>query len=152
MPAQLPDRILFNQEYCNLCTNPLESYWSASGKSRPRFVSRDECKRGYVATWEIRDNQLFLREIEGLIRRSFTLWGKPVVAYSLGKLFGRKKSLVKAVWFSGKLRIPLGKMFLFEDNGYDSRYEKEVIITVTRGDLNRIVTLDYTNQKLTVDG
>lgn len=151
MPAQMPDRIIFNEEYFKLCTNPLELYWTISGRKRPRFASSVDCRRGYVATWEIRDNQLFLREIEGLIRRTFFLWGKRFVECSLKSLFGSKKPRVKAVWFSGKLRIPQGKMMMFEDNGYDSRYEKEMIITVTHGDLNRIVTLDYVEQRLTVN-
>lgn len=152
MAAQVPDRIIFNQEYLNLFTNPLEAYWMVSGLGRPRFIPSEDCRRGYVATWEIKDNQLFLREVEGRIRRSFALWGKRVVAYSLGKLFGKKRSGVKADWFSGKLRIPLGNMTLFDDNGYNSRFEKEVIITVTEGNLNRVVIIDSVNKRLTVEG
>lgn len=152
MAAQLPDRIIFNQEYRNLYTNPLEPYWVVSGVRRPRFISQENCRRGYVATWEIKDNQLFLREVEGLIRRKFTLWGKRVVTCSMGKLFGRRRRRVKASWFSGKLRIPQGKMTLFDDNAYGSRFESEVIITVTHGNLDRVVTVDCVNKKLTDEG
>ncbi len=149
MAAQLPDRILYNQEYYNLFTNPLEMYWKH--KKRPRFCPRDDCRRGYIATWEIRDNQLLLREIDGLVRRAFPLWGKNVVRYNMGKLFGRRQTVVKASWFSGKLRIPIGKMIMFADNGYDSRFASEIIVSITEGKIDRIVTLDTTNQKLIIN-
>lgn len=151
MAAQIPDRILYHKEYYDLCTNPLELYWTTLRKKRPKLVSKDECKRGYVATWEVKDNQLFLREIDGIVRRSFVLWGRKEVPYSLAKLIGKRNTFVKATWYSGKLRIPTGAMTLFADNAYDSRYSREVIITVTKGDVERVVTLDSANQKLTVD-
>lgn len=151
MAAQIPDRIIYNQAYYNLCTNPLELYWVSKGKKRPKFTASDVCVRGYVAPWELRDNQLLLREVQGQIRKRFTLWGDGVVQGSVARLFGRKKVLVKATWYSGKLRIPAGSMTMFEDNGYDSRYEKEVIITIDHGNVTKVVTLDYRNQSLKVN-
>lgn len=151
MAAQIPDRILYHQKYFDLCTNPLELYWTTKRKKRPNLVTKDECKRGYVATWEIKDNQLFLREIDGIVRRGFVLWGRREIPYSLAKLIGKRNTFVKATWFSGKLRIITGAMTLFADSGYDSRYAREVIMTVTKGDVERVVTLDSVNQKLTVD-
>ena len=151
MAAQVPDRILYNQEYFSLCTNPLEMYWSTLRKRRPRFSVREDCRRGYIATWEIRDNQLFLLEIDGFVNRLFTLWGKPEVHYSMRKLFGQRKKVVKAMWFSGKLRIPVGHMILYADKGYDARYAKEILVTVTSGNVDRVVTLDKANHKLIVN-
>ena len=60
-----------------------------------------------------------------------------------------KNKLVKATWFSGKIRIPIGNMTMFEDRGYDSRFEKEQIITINRGEIIKSVTLDFM-AKLTV--
>lgn len=142
MAAQLPDRIIYNLEYYNLCTNPLETYWTTRRKKRPRLVAREDCTRGYIATWEIRENQLFLYELEGAIRKVFSFWGEPTTKFTLRKLFGRSRPRVKAEWFSGKLRIPIGPMILFVDNAYDSRYEKEIIITIAEGDVKRIITMD----------
>ena len=151
MAAQVPDRILYNQEYYDLCTNPLELYWIVRRKKRPRFIVKEECKRGYVATWEIKDNQLYLRDIEGTVKRSFALWGKNVAPYTMRKLFGGLKRFIKAAWYSGKLRIPAGPMVMFADNEYDSRYAKEIIVTVKNGNVDKIVTLDKENQRLTVN-
>lgn len=69
----------------------------------------------------------------------------------MARLFGKKKTRVKANWYTGKLRIPTGSMTAFADNGYDSRYSREVIVTVTEGNVDRIVTMDNTNHKLIVD-
>lgn len=151
MGAQIPDRILYNHEYHNLCTNPLELYWRNLRKRRPDFLEKEDCKRGYLATWEIRNGQLFLREIEGLFRRTFMWAWKKESRYSMARLFGKKKTRVKANWYTGKLRIPTGSMTAFADNGYDSRYSREVIVTVTEGNVDRIVTMDNTNHKLIVD-
>jgi hypothetical protein len=57
---------------------------------------------------------------------------------------------VKADWFSGKLRIPTGNMTQYEDSGYDSRFEQEIIITVEHGDVLKTRTLDYTQRTLVV--
>jgi len=69
----------------------------------------------------------------------------------IGQPCAKNDLSLKATWYSGKLRIPTGAMTLFADNAYDSRYSREVIITVTKGDVERVVTLDSANQKLTVD-
>lgn len=149
--AQLPDRIIFNLELFNLCTNPLESYWTVRGKKRPKLCAREDCRRGYIATWEIKGKHLFLIEIEGSIRKTFAFWGKPTKKFTLKSLFGRRKTLVKADWFSGKLRIPIGPMTLFVDNEYDSRFESEIIVTIVDGEVSRVVTLDNKNKTLIVN-
>ena len=39
-------------------------------RRRPKFLSwTTACHRGYVATWEIIDNKLYLRDLEGVIAR-----------------------------------------------------------------------------------
>ena len=41
-------------------------------------------------------------------------------------------------------------MTMYEHNNYDSRFEKETIITVEYGAVMKTVTLDYTQQTLTL--
>jgi hypothetical protein len=62
-----------------------------------------------------------------------------------------KNKRVKANWFSGKLRIPRGPMTVFENNEYGSRFEKEIIINVERGNITKMVTLDNVRRVLTVN-
>ena len=62
-----------------------------------------------------------------------------------------KQDGVLANWFSGKLRVPAGNMTQYEHFSYNSRFEKEIIITVDKGQVIKMVTLDYTQQKLIVN-
>jgi len=151
MAAQLPDRILFNGEYLNLYSNPLETFWSNLNRIRPSFLSLPDCSRGYIASWEIRKDKLLLTEIDGSFNRNFIFFSK-LARYTLKHLFPKSKNRpVKATWFSGKLRIPVGKMTLYEPTGYDSRFEKEIIMTISHGDVVKSVTLDFTEKSLVVN-
>jgi hypothetical protein len=153
MSTQLPDRILRDGEWMDLYSNPLEQYWIAARKSRPPFYPRFNCKRGYVATWEIKENRLFLNDIVGSFEKRIFFFVKKSASCSLKWLFPgltHRHKLVKATWFSGKLRIPIGKMMFYEHNGYDSRFEKEQIITVDHGNILKVVILDNVEHALIV--
>lgn len=152
MAAQLPDRIAFNGEQLELYSNPLEPYWNEKSKKRPALHRSDECKRGYIADWEVKDSELFIVAITGTYQKRFLFFGRKTAPYTLKALFPKSKQRpVKAVWFSGKLRIPHAKMTMFEDSGYDSRFEKEIIITIEKGKVLKVVTLDFTQKKLIVN-
>ena len=151
MAAQRADNIVVEGRKMDLFSNPLEEYWIKRKKKRPSFYPLDSCRRGYVATWEIRDNNLFLTDLDGDVEKRSLFFGKKLVKYSLKKLFPKAiRPGIKADWFSGKLRIPSGKMTQYEDTGYDSRFEKEIIITINHGEVLRTRTIDYTQRTLTV--
>ncbi|MEQ1586265.1 MAG: hypothetical protein ABL895_10325 [Cyclobacteriaceae bacterium] len=151
MAAQLPDILFLNSEKMDLYSNPLEPYWLMYPKKRPAFQSSESCKRGYVATWEICDKLLILRGIEGnVIRRNFLFW-KKVKPYSWKMLFPkvRKEGLV-ASWFTGKIRAPQGNRIFYVHEAYDSRFEREMIITLEKGQVIKTVVLDNKQQKLEI--
>ena len=151
MAAQLPDKILFDGKILDLYSNPLEQFWTNAKKVRPAFFSSQECTRGYIADWEIRDNKLLLKDIEGFYNRNYIFFRKKT-KYTLKTLFRKSKNRpVSAVWFSGKLRIPIGNMKYYEHSGYDSRFEKELIITIQRGEVIKMVTLDYIEKSLVIN-
>jgi len=150
MAAQLPDSIIINGSPMDLYSNPLEEYWVKTKKQRPHFYKLISCQRGYVATWEIKEMQLFLNEISGSYIKRILFFAHKKIRYSTVILFPRSKGKpVKANWFTGKLRIPSGPMTMYEHSGYDSRFEKEIIITVDKGNILKTVSLDYTHQRLT---
>lgn len=63
--AQFPDKINYNGKEYNLNSNPLEVYFEKNPNKRPKSEVRSSALwRGYVATFEIIDNQLFLKDIE----------------------------------------------------------------------------------------
>lgn len=151
MAAQLADVIIMEGEKMDLYSNPLEVYWTKRNKKRPKFHKSESCWRGYVATWEIRDKQLFLTDIDASVEKRFSFFGGKSVKCTLKTIFSKPgRDGIKAVWFSGKLRIPRGKMTQYEHSGYDSRFEREKIITIDQGNVIKIITLDYTQRTLVV--
>lgn len=150
MAAQKADIIVMDGEPMDLYTNPLEDYWTKAKKKRPPFYALDVCRRGYIATWVVRDNQLFLTDIEGDVENR-SLFGSKTRKFVLKTLFKKHPDGgVKADWFCGKLRIPRGNMTQFEDEGYNSRFERELILTINKGDVIKVATLDYTHRTLVV--
>jgi hypothetical protein len=152
MAAQLPDFIVVNKEKMHLYTNPLEQYWTFLKKRKPSFITSQGCKRGYIATWEIHNKQLYLRGISGVVKRNFLFFPLKPKKYTMKLLFPKHHNVaVKAKWFSGKLRIPRGSRTIFSDQDYDSRFEQDIIITIDHGNVVKTVTLDNKQQALIVN-
>jgi hypothetical protein len=70
------------------------------------------CWRGYVGTWEIKDGRLYLRSVIGRYRL---------------------ETPMLADWVSEVLRIPQGRLLEYVHMGFESTYEREVLITVKAG-------------------
>lgn len=152
MAAQLPDTIYLNSKWMDLFTNPLEAYWEKTGKHKPDFNTLETCKRGYIASWSIQDHKLLLHDIDGDYYSLGLFFNKKLTKITLKKIFPKVgKHGVVANWFSGKLRIPTGNMTQYEHHDYNSRFEKEIIITIEKGNVIKMVTLDYTQQRLVVN-
>lgn len=153
MAAQLPDIIIMNGKRMDLYSNPLEQYWSLKKKKRPAFLSSSSCKRGYTATWEILNKKLLLKSIDGKAEKHFFIFWKKIVPYSVTNLFSmaRNRAII-ATWFTGKIRIPQGNRTLYVHNEYDSRFEREMVITIERGNVVKTVVLDNVHQRLQVEG
>jgi hypothetical protein len=147
MAEQLPDKIILDGVEMALYSNPLEQYWTV--RKKPDFLITPECRRGYVATWEIRDEELFLKDITGLLKPSIMRLRFRLTPCTLKRLFrNSKRKPVKAMWFTGRLRIPDGKMTRFDDHDYDSRFERDIIITIDKGLVTRKVILDNVEHAL----
>ena len=63
--AQQPDILFYNGKKYSLYTNPLEGYFRKYPDKKPKtsIISTGNW-RGYIATFEIIDSTLFLRDIE----------------------------------------------------------------------------------------
>ena len=151
MAAQLPDVLILDGSKMSLYSNPLEPYWDLHPKKRPVFQTTKSCKRGYIATWEICNDLLILRTIEGNVERRNYLFWKKMIRFTWKMLFPKVKSGgIVASWFTGKIRIPEGNALYYVHNAYDSRFEREIIITLNKGKVIKKVVLDYKEQKLQV--
>ena len=155
MTAQTPDSIRFQHRGAThpLCENPLDSFLRARGlkKSRGGMMSTANW-RGYVATWLLQRDRLWLTAISsnGLIvdrRQSEAEAEADADADVPGELDGRPFTVdglfpdedrppetpVFAEWYSGELRIPEGEMIQYVHGGYGTTYERDRLILIERG-------------------
>jgi hypothetical protein len=120
MTAQEREILHYNGETYWLSTEPLESLLEIMGDEKLAFVSTSTaCWRGYVGTWEIENDKLFLIDLKGQT--------KDIEVVTLDLIFPNQKK-VFAEWFSGGIKIPQGKMLHYEHMGYMSIYEKDLFL------------------------
>lgn len=95
------------------------------------------CWRGYTVEWKIVDDKIYLNNIYACYDRK--------VKINLKKLFFKEFSfdLLFANWISGKLFIPKGKCIYWQNFGYDSIFENEIVLEFENGILKE--TTAYSN-------
>lgn len=126
--GQAPDYLRVGGKVYPLYSNPLES-WLEKLPKRPAILRSGStaCWRGYQATWQLENNQLFLLEIRsGCDDKQAVV---PLKRWFQPDARGR----VAATWVEGELDVPLGKLLHYEHLGYESIYEKDWLLTFRRG-------------------
>jgi len=129
MTAQTREILYYNGEKFLLSTEPLKPLLEIIGDETPfpePHVISSGCWRGYVGTWEIKDDKLYLVELQGYPKENKEL--------SLDNLFPNQ-NIVFAEWFSGEIKIPQGKMLHYEHMGYMSIFEKDLFFKFEKGTL-----------------
>jgi hypothetical protein len=129
--AQIHELLVLNGEWTSMAFAPplpenhprIGVASEARQSAAPRILFSTACWRGYRGTWEIRDGRLSLIALEGRLE----LAGE-------GPLF--------ADWFSGVLRIPLGKVIAYVHMGFGSVFEEELHIVVERGMVQAVRRID----------
>lgn len=138
--AQFPDLLIYKGENHRLFSNPLESFYNEKNP-RPNFDATNTANwRGYLATWEIEGGILYLRAIEAKIN------GKSIGLKDLFPDRRDRRDGVEATWFTGKLRIPQGELIEYIHMGYESVYERDLILTIKNGRLIREEIIDNTSK------
>ena len=131
--VQKPDKIIYRgKEYnsenysmvYNLENYPMEEYFEKYPDKRPKSdVTSTALWRGYVATFEIQDGQLYLKDIEIEISTKVKSdWYEYSWKSVLNEVFP-KQELVKMDWVTGLLVL------------YTSDYEQYILLEVDKGDL-----------------
>ena len=123
MTTQAGDILSYNGEKTTIATEPLKSYLDT--RSDVGFIFKSTgLVRGYIGTWEIKNNQLYLISLLGFVDNN-----KKV---DLSYLFPNKTE-VFADWFSGDIRIPEGELLKKINLGYASVFEKDRILSFKEG-------------------
>ncbi|MDR0834658.1 MAG: tetratricopeptide repeat protein [Candidatus Symbiothrix sp.] len=135
MTAQAAEKIIIADETISLLSNPLESYIKDKGL---KFAAASTaCWRGYVGTWELKDNALYLVDFIGNVRT----WENSSQV-DINYLFPNETE-IKATWFTGKLRVPIGKMAQYVHGGYGSSYTKELEFDIKNGNIIQILHKEF---------
>ena len=125
-----PDRLIHRSQNLDLCATPLEDYLKRLPKARrPKFLPGSTANwRGYVASWEIVEQRLFLTGIEDAIVQ---VDGKFHDA-TLETIFPRGPFPVPATWVTGEFRCPEGRLRTYVHAGFASAYERDRIFFIEK--------------------
>lgn len=133
--GQISDKIIYKGEKYSLNTNPLESFFekNPNRKPNPEIIST-ALWRGYIATFEIQNDQLFVNDI--IIMEKDTLYNHDDTKWiSVLNLVFPEQKQVKVDWLTGLLVIPTGKLVNYIHMGYASTYENYILLEIEKGNL-----------------
>lgn len=133
MTAQAREILYYNGETFGINTEPLESYFQLFENPFKFQSQHTACGRGYIGTWEIKNNLLLLIK--------FNAWVFDQKEVDINYLFPGEP-VVFADWFSGEIQIPQGKELLYIHSGYRSIYEKDLFLKFKNGHLINSRTVD----------
>jgi hypothetical protein len=135
MTAQLPEILWWHGKCYEMCSEPLNAYFRQHGNQQVEFgMSSTSCWRGYIGTWEIRSNKLYLVSLSGLTKN-----GENV---SIESIFPMETGPIFAGWFTGRIRLPDGRVKKYVHMGYDTIYERDMFLSLHCGVLMSVETIE----------
>jgi hypothetical protein len=161
MTAQMPDLIIYEGKESNLHTNPMNVYFAKYPDKHPYRIDKmadwgcEALHRGYVATFEIKDDQLWLKEINvRTCSRSFRSlyeyvrygFARPSWKNVMHEIFPNQ-NCVKVDWFTGTLILPSGKLVEYVHMDYASTYEYYTLLELENGDLKSVKQCGHADYK-----
>jgi hypothetical protein len=124
MTAQISEKLIYKGIEYDLFTLPLENYFKRIG-FKPKFALTNTSRlRGYICTWQIIDNKLNLIAIKAY-KDSPDQIGVDYIFPGQERMF--------ADWFTGELKIPLGKILKHVHMGFGSISEKTLYLEFKNG-------------------
>ena len=139
MTAQMREILHYNGKTYYLATEPLQPLLDIIGDEEPTssevVMLSTDCWRGYVGTWEIVHEKLYLIGLKGYPGEN--------KRFTMQNLFPDQKK-VFAGWYSGEIKIPHGKMLHYEHLGYASIFERDVFLEFKNGVLTGSREIDNT--------
>ncbi|WP_334319302.1 hypothetical protein OH491_17110 [Termitidicoccus mucosus] len=131
--AQRSDILIYEGKEYFLHTNPLNEFLEKNSdikvpETRMQITS---LWRGYVATFEIRDGCLFIKDVripKGSDKETHELIWESVI----DKIIKKEKDR-RADWFSGLLVLPHGKIINYVHMGYASTFENYILLEIDKG-------------------
>jgi len=128
MTAQSMEKLIFNGETLDIASEPLAPYLESLEEKPNLFSSSSACWRGYIGTWELVEDKLYLVDFEG---SSANLSNNTYWEIGMDFLFPNHKK-VFADWFSGEIDIPQGKPYYYTA-GIPPTYEENIFLKFEKG-------------------
>ena len=128
MTAQFSEKLIYQGQEHMLCSEPLGDFLKYSGSIVKFHGTNTALWRGYVGTWTIEADRLYLTGLRGHVLQD----GK-VLEVGLDALFPAYPKGVFAHWFTGELRCPSGQQLKYVHGGFNSTYERDLFLRVQRG-------------------
>jgi hypothetical protein len=125
MTAQAGETLVYEGHRQLMHTEPLRQYFELGGRAVEFSSESTALWRGYIGCWEIIDGRLYMIGISGTL-----LNGAPA---RLESIFPGYPERVFAHWYTGRLRVPEGEMIRYVHMGYESVFERDLLIDVDRG-------------------
>lgn len=123
MTAQIGDRLILDGEEARMAAAPplpANSVYVVAAPAEECEGWCSACWRGYVATWEIEGDRLYLAAIDG--------FGASEPTWRM-----KTEQRLFADWFSGALRVPRGRKLHCVHMGFETIYEREELIEIDAG-------------------
>lgn len=128
MTAQFSEKLIYQGQEHMLCSEPLGNFLENSGSTVKFHGTSTALWRGYVGTWTIEADRLYLTGLRGQVLKD----GKSLEV-GLDALFPDYPKGVFAHWFTGELRCPSGQRLKYVHGGFNSTYERDLFLRVQRG-------------------
>ncbi len=130
MTAQALETIIFEGEETFIAEQPLKEYLNT--RQDVKFAKQSTaCHRGYIGSWKITNNKLFLIGLEAEILSDKE--GGYRQGVNMNYLFPDLKE-VHAEWFTGQIKIHKGKVLLeAPDGSFPIESEEEIILHFLKG-------------------
>ena len=140
--AQYPDKIYFEGKQYALHSNPMEDYFRKYPEKKPKSgIVSSALWRGYVATFELADDVLYLKDIEIQVSNPDKRYD--TIFRSVIEQVVPNGERLKIDWFTGLLVLPDGKLVNYVHMGYGSTYEKYILLEIAAGEFKRVKRFGY---------
>lgn len=140
--AQIPDFLIYKGDTLAIYANPLESYFDKILRPDSIFdkygYNSTACWRGYIGYWELKNDSLFLLELNGYSQK---------IDLSLILKDKDPNKKIFADWVNQSIINPYGKLVHYEHADYASIYEFEKDFFFKNGILTKITEYDNSKSK-----
>ena len=128
---QVPDKIIYNgKEYISRYIYPLDKYFKKYPDKHPTKWQweRTSLYRGYVATFEIKDNQMYLKDIEIPNGDTIDKYGRYHTRWkSVKNQVFPNQDIIKVDWFIGLLEL--------EESEWYSPHNPYILLEIDKGNI-----------------